>query len=186
MNRLNDVWKQSNNGSRNLESIGCGMTQMTPELESIVENFVAAEQRLQETVARIPHGRWSDPSPNAGWTNKDLLAHLTTGDWICQHFLRELLKTGGVPEWPDADAGNAKRVAARRDKSVSELAVERAEHRNETVSLISQLQPEHLDAPIDMPWFNIRGASFVRYLQGFPGHDIDHIRELEASAEEAS
>ena len=159
------------------------LAQAMPELQSIVENFVSAEQRLQETVARMPPARWSEPSPNAGWTNKDLLAHLSTGDWICQYFLHELLKTGRVPDSPDADAGNAERVAARRDKSVSELAVERAEHRNETVSLISQLQPEHLDSPIDMPWFNVRGAPFRLYLQGFPGHDIEHTRELGVIAE---
>ena len=96
-----------------------------------------------------------EPSPNAGWTYKDLLAHLATGDWICQHFLRGLLETGRVPEWPDADAGNAERVAARRGKSVSELAEERAQHRNETLRLIGQLEQGHLDRPIDMPWFNV-------------------------------
>jgi hypothetical protein len=154
------------------------MTEIKPELQSVIENFVAAEERLQETVARIPPGWWSESSPNAGWTYKDLLAHLATGDWICQHLLRGLLKRGSVPEWPDADAGNAERVAARRGKLVSELAEERAEHRNETVRLIAQLEAAHLESPIDMPWFNVRGAPFRVYLQSFPGHDINHTEEL--------
>ena len=156
------------------------MTDIAPELQSTLENLVAAERRLQETVAQIPPKRWSESSPNDGWTYKDLLAHLATGDWICQHFLRSLLGTASVPEWPNADVGNAERVAARRSKSVSELAEERAQHRKETVRLIEQLELRHLESPIDMPWFNVRGAPFRVYLQSFPGHDIDHTRELEA------
>lgn len=158
------------------------MAEMTSDIQSIVANFVSAEQRLQEVIARIPAGRWPQASPNAGWSYKDLLAHLATGDWICQHFMRSLLETGGVPKWPDADAGNAERVTARRARSADELAEERARHRSETVALIAQLQPKHLDAPIDMPWFNVRGAPFRVYLQSFPGHDINHTQELGAIA----
>ena len=160
------------------------MTQTTPELQTVVENFVRVEQRLQERVAQIPAERWMDASPNDGWTYKDLLAHLATGDWICQHLLRGLLETTSVPDWPDADVGNAERVAARRRKSVSDLAEERARHRSETIGLIEQLRVEHLESPIDMPWFNVRGAPFRVYLQSFPGHDIGHTRELSAIAGE--
>jgi uncharacterized protein (TIGR03083 family) len=159
------------------------MAELTPELQSIVENFLAVEQRLQETIARISPEGWSEISPNAGWTYKDLVAHLATGDWICQIILRSLLETGSVPEWPDADAGNAERVRARREKSVAALAEERAQHRNETVRLIEQLQPDHLEAPIDMPWFNVRDARADRPIVGwpFPHHAPLHSPCLPAS-----
>ncbi len=150
--------------------------------QSVVASFVTAEHRLQETVARIPPDRWLAPSSNAGWTYKDLLAHLATGDWICQHLLHGLLETGAVPELPDADAGNAERVSARRGKLVSELGKERAQHRTDTIRLIAQLHPDHLDRPINMPWFNVRAAPFRVYLQTFPAHDRDHTQELIAIA----
>jgi hypothetical protein len=159
------------------------MTRPTSELQSIVDNFLTSEQRLQLMIARVPAGRWPEASPNDGWTYKDLLAHLATGDWICQHFLRSLLEKGSVPAWPDADAGNAERVLARRGKSVSDLMEERAQHRSETIGLVGQLRPEHLEAPIDMPWFDVRGAPFRVYLQSFPGHDINHTEELMAVAD---
>ena len=154
------------------------MTQVSSELQSIVDNFIVAEQRLQEAITRVPPGAWSEQSPNVGWTFKDLLAHLATGDWLCQHLLRGLLETGSLPDWLDADAGNAESVAARRGKSVNKLAEERAQHREETIRLIARLQPEHLDSPIDMPWDNILGAQFRLYLQMFPGHDFGHTAEL--------
>jgi hypothetical protein len=158
------------------------MSQIPPALQSMIENFLAAEQRLQEAIACFPAERWSYPSPNEGWSYKDLLAHLATGDWICQIFLRSLLATGRLPEWPDADAGNADRVAARRDRSVGKLAEERTRQRRETIGLIEQLRPEHLEAPIDMPWLNVRGAPFRVYIQSFPGHDIGHTQELMEAA----
>jgi len=145
--------------------------------QSVVASFVTAEHRLQETVARIPPDRWLAPSSNAGWTYKDLLAHLATGDWICQHLLHGLLETGAVPEFPDADAGNAERVSARRGKLVSELGKERAQHRTDTIRLIAQLHPDHLDRPINMPWFNVRAAPSRCNSKPFPANTGTQTRE---------
>ena len=154
--------------------------QFPPDLQPVIENLKAAERQLQVVVSRMPPTCWSESSPNADWNYKDLMAHLATGDWVRQHFLTGLLETGRILDWPDADAGNSERITARREKPVSTLTKERAEHRRRTIELIERLQPEHLAQAIDMPGLNAYGVPFLRYLQGFPAHDINHTRELQA------
>src|SRR6185295_6597691 len=56
---------------------------------------------------------WERPSPLAGWTYRDLLAHIATGDWVLQMHLNHVIERGEVAAWPDVDAGNAQRIAER-------------------------------------------------------------------------
>lgn len=158
------------------------MGNVLPVLQPVIDNLMAAQERLEQVVARIEPIRWQQWSSNPGWTYKDLLAHLATGDWVCQHRLHGLLETGGVPDSPDVDAGNAERIAARRGRSVQELMEERARHRRQTLDLIERLTVAQLEQPIDMSSLGIGTVPFIRYLQGFPAHDIGHAFELEAIA----
>ncbi len=154
-------------------------------IATVVDRLQAAEERLHRVVKRIDAHRWDESSPNEGWTYKDLVAHLATGDWVCQILVRGVLATGSVSTGHDVDAGNAERIEARRSKPVDELIQERRAHREETLSLVARLTEEHLNAPIDLPWEDMT-APFSRYLLGFAAHDLRHTFELEAIAEAPS
>ncbi|MBI1885922.1 MAG: DinB family protein [Chloroflexi bacterium] len=160
------------------------MAGLLPDLKPIVENLNACQQRLEQVVARVEPSRWQEASGNPGWRYKDLLAHLATGDWVCQHLLRGLHETGRVLDWPDVDAGNAELISARGEKSVGELMEERAGHRRRTIELLSDLRPAHLEQPIELVFMGIGQVPFLRYLQGFAAHDIQHTWELAALAGE--
>jgi hypothetical protein len=150
---------------------------------------------------------WSKPSPNETWTCKDLLAHLATGDWVCQTILRAAVgdEAADLDALQDLDAigrGNAGLVDERAARSVEDLIEEVREEGEETQALLARLTEAHepelmaeelrakkeLLARLMEAHEPLRGRgaqmSLGEYLRGFPGHDREHLAELHAALEE--
>lgn len=146
---------------------------------------VAAE--LRETRSQIadvartaPAEAWSKASPSEGWTCKDLLAHLATGDWVFQGVLGLVTEGEGrlMSGIEEINEGNAERIAARREASPAELAAEVEAMGERTQELLSKLADGHEslkgeNAPM----------SLGEYLRGFPGHDRAHLDQLRRALE---
>ena len=133
---------------------------------------------------------WAEPSPVPGWTYHDLLAHIASGDWVCQGVLRTVLAGGSLDAFVaglDLDARNAALVAERRDASVATLAHEYVSMRWETFHLMSRLPPEALRETV-IPWDGRNAArpdrerqTLQEYLEGFWRHDAHHAAQLETA-----
>jgi len=118
------------------------------------------------------------PSPLEGWTYKDVLAHLATGDWVCQTILRSVVTNKpldlAVINLDYINAGNARLLAERKERSVEELIAEVEAEGEETQELLAQLSEgdegrTQEGAPM----------SLGQYLKdAFPGHDRDHAAHL--------
>jgi uncharacterized protein (TIGR03083 family) len=130
---------------------------------------------------QVPDEVWALPSPLPEWSYKDLLAHLASGDWICQIILRttlanEQLDLGTIANLEWVTQGNAERLEERKQRPARELIEEVRAHSEETQELLSQLTEQdegrtQEGAPMTL------GA----YLKGFPGHDRDHLAQLETA-----
>jgi uncharacterized protein (TIGR03083 family) len=143
----------------------------------IAEQLLEGRREMAALARSVPDDAWSSPSPLEGWTYKDLLAHLASGDWVCQTVLSAV--TGGEP----VDIGklnldfvnleNARMLKERQGRSVGELIDEMEEESEDTRALLARLTDEDEsrkqdDAPM----------SLGQYLQGFPGHDRTHLEQL--------
>ena len=130
---------------------------------------VAAQSTLDEA--------WSKPSPNEIWTYKDLLAHLATGDWVCQRVLRAVTE-GTELSLGDLDEGNARSVEERRNTPVDELIAEVEAEGEKTQELLSLILEEQRGLTRE-------GApmSLGDYLRMFPGHDEQHLAQLRTAQE---
>lgn len=122
---------------------------------------------------------WEEPSPDPGWSFRNLLAHIATGDWVLQQRLRGLLDDGRVPGGIDVDAGNAQRVQERRFSTPAALVEEFLSMRHETMLLLAQLKPKHLRVMFEFPWEpRPNEHSVLEYLAGFWAHDRFHREQL--------
>ena len=78
-----------------------------------VEPIAAELRKLRAEVAKFarsaPPDFWGKPSPNHGWTNKDLLAHLATAHWVMQGLVAASLEARPF-QFYGPDDGNAERV----------------------------------------------------------------------------
>lgn len=122
---------------------------------------------------------WERPSPLPGWSFRQLLMHIATGDWVLQGHLRHIIQHDAVGAWPDIDAGNAQRLEERRHSADRALTEEFLSMRHETLTLFAQLKPKHLDLKIAFWWEpQPNEHTVLDYLIAFENHDRTHREQL--------
>jgi hypothetical protein len=156
------------------------MRTFVPWVEPIAARLQESRAKVADFARSAPVHIWEKPSPNEGWTNKDVLAHLATGHWVLQRFLASIT-SGATLEAIDVDAGNAERVAERRDWSVERLITEVEDEGDETQDLLARLEGPHEayrreNAP----------RTFSEILRSFPEHEYHHLRQLQPGIEVTS
>ena len=153
------------------------MTNQTfaPWVEPIAEQLRASRTEIVRTAHQLLDPLWTLPSRMKGWTFKDLLAHLASGDWVCQMILRAALDNEpfDMAALNDVDGQNERHRQERQDRSVRELIAEVQAEGEETQELLARLTDAdenrtQKDAPM----------SLGEYLRGFPNHDREHLEEL--------
>lgn len=155
-----------------------------PEIAPVAEAL--SPDALRYVIYSVDPVAWEEPSPLPGWSHRTLLAHIATGDWVLQTHLRALIETGDVAEWPDVTAGNAERTSERSHSSVDALTEEFLSMRHETMRLLSQLAPEHLERHITFRWEpQPNDHRVLEYLQMFPAHDATHREQLRGAMKHA-
>ncbi len=151
-------------------------------VEPIATQLRESRREIAEIARTIPDGAWSRPSPDPGWSYRDLLAHLAVGDWVCQTVLRAAV--GGeqfdMTITTHLDDHNARVIEERKGRSVQELIAEVAAEGEETQELLRQLseaheERRHEDAPM----------SLVEFLRFYPTHDRDHLAQLRTALQRA-
>jgi uncharacterized damage-inducible protein DinB len=130
-------------------------------------------------IYSVDPAAWELPSMNPGWTNRQLLAHIATGDWVLQGRLRRLIETGNIDEWPDVDEGNAERVAERQYSTDRALIDEYLSMRHETMMLLSQLKSKHLGVTMEFWWEpGPNEHTVLDYVLMFSNHERRHREQL--------
>ncbi len=122
---------------------------------------------------------WERQSSVPGWRYRSLLAHIATGDWVLQTHLRHIVEHGAVAEWPDVNAGNERLLDERRRSTVTALIEEYLSMRHETMLLLSQLKPEHLDLSLQFWWEpQPNSHTVLEYVAAFENHDRQHREQM--------
>lgn len=122
---------------------------------------------------------WEKPSPVPGWTSRQLLSHIATGDWVFQGMLEGVIERGNVPPWPDIDAGNAQRLAGRRFSTDRAFVEEYLSMRHETLRLLSCVRPEHLGFKMELWWMPTPNEhTLLEYIANFWRHEHAHTEQL--------
>jgi uncharacterized protein (TIGR03083 family) len=154
----------------------------TPWVGPIAAELRETRNEVMRVARQLLPEQWSHPSPLEGWTYKDLLAHLATGDWVCQTVLTAVTtRTPLDPQVTDLDfvnEGNAQRIEERKEASVDELIAELEREGEKTETLLAQLTNVHEPLKGDAP------MSLGDYLRGFPGHNQQHLHELKTALDQ--
>lgn len=114
-----------------------------PWVEPIAKQLRDGRVGVVRTAHQLLPEHWSLPSPLEGWTYKDLLAHLASGDWVFQWMLRDALgeEKFDIIErgFAYVDEGNAQRTAERKNTAVEALIAEVQSEGEATQELLSRL-----------------------------------------------
>lgn len=109
------------------------------------EELAAAHRDLRALLDTVQGDEWDRPTPNEGWTVKDTLAHLCTGESGNLLIARRVLHGEAVPVAGfDLNRWNQRQVEKRRDKTPEELWQELDAARAETLAFLDALTEDQL------------------------------------------
>jgi uncharacterized protein (TIGR03083 family) len=157
-------------------------------VKPVAEELRESRAEVARTAQQLLPEHWTMPSPLEGWSYKDLLAHLASGDWVFQTMLRDVLGIEkGLPENPSmtfVDEGNARRLAERKDTSAEELIAEVGTSGETTQELLSQVS-DAIDRGL-VAWRRPNGdpVTLEQWVLGFARHDAMHLAQLRTALDQ--
>jgi uncharacterized protein (TIGR03083 family) len=105
-----------------------------------------AQRELLDVLDSVGPDEWSRPSPNEGWTVRDLLTHLTTSETGFIPSLRRMASgEGGVPADFDPNRWNAGQLRRRAEQTPTELRAELERSSADMLSVLDSLDDAALD-----------------------------------------
>jgi uncharacterized protein (TIGR03083 family) len=119
---------------------------MDQHREKLRQRLNDSHRELLADVEELGPTQAAAPTTNAGWTVRDVLAHLAGAELGHQQVIRTLLAGAALDTSDfDLDAINAADVAARRNASLSELLDELAANRSSTLALLDTIGSDDWD-----------------------------------------
>jgi len=113
---------------------------------AIREDLVDAQRSLLDVLDRVGPEDWQRPSPNEGWTVRDLLVHLTTSESGFVPTLRRMCAgEGGVPVDFDPNRWNAGQLRRRADIATDHLRPELEAAHRDMLALLESVDERSLD-----------------------------------------
>src|SRR3982074_2880149 len=115
-------------------------------IAAIRDDLVDAQRNLLDVLDRVGPDDWLRPSPNEGWTVRDLLIHLTTSESGFVGTLRRMAAgEGGVPADFDPNRWNAGQLRRRGEMPAEQLRPELEGAHLEMLALLEGLDDAALD-----------------------------------------
>jgi uncharacterized protein (TIGR03083 family) len=119
---------------------------MPDRTSALSDELVAAQRELLSTLDRVAATDWQRPSPNEGWTIRDLLTHLTTAEIGFVSTIRRMAAgQGGVPADFDPNRWNAGQLRRRLDSQPDQLRQELEAAHQEMLAVLGDLDGTALD-----------------------------------------
>jgi hypothetical protein len=164
-----------------------------PPLESIMtaDDLIAAlnqqRQSLLDAIVGLSDHQLDRKGVVGEWSIKNALAHLTTQEEVLTRVTPERLRTGEYPEElrainADADASNARDVAAREHLSPTEQLAALAQARADLSTMIRELGDEALARAQPWPQWSDTLASY--FLANVGEHEREHVAAIQAGAQQ--
>jgi uncharacterized protein (TIGR03083 family) len=156
-----------------------------PWVEPIAEEFRLQRADLGELARSIPESTWERPSPNPGWSYRDLLGHLATRDPRTLRIVLEAVvsKTPLDPSQfsSEEDAPvNEQLLEPLRDQQVEEVAAGIAADTDDVLDLLAKLTQE--DEDLRQDGFPMSLGEALRLM---PQHEQMHMQQLRTALEGA-
>jgi len=157
---------------------------MPASKEDIVDAIRTADKEAERLAASLTEAAWSTGVYEQGWNASQVLCHLADGSQITP-FLINLAKTPPKPLPPgayfDLDAYNARQVAARQGKPLSEIMGELRSGHQLSIEAVRAAPDELIAQHFRAPWGS-EGPLGDIILEAID-HDMTHLRDLAGAVE---
>lgn len=139
-------------------------------------------QTVLQTLDGFPDEAWEKPGACGSWSVKDIIAHLTSFEYVLVDVLQTFLDDGPTPyltKFADANFNDTE-VELRREKTIRGVLAEYNESYGRVSKLAGQIAPERFRQSGTLPWYGAEYAldDFIVYT--FYGHKREHCAQIAA------
>lgn len=137
---------------------------------------------VMDVLDALPMEKWEAEGVCGIWSVKNILAHLTSYEWVLADILREMTGGGAIPHLDaykrTGMAFNDEQVDNRKPMSAAEtLAEYRAAHAD-VMRLAPRLAPERFREVGTLPWYGVEYALDDYIAYAIYGHKREHIAQV--------
>ena len=138
---------------------------------------------VMRTVEDFPRGGWNTPGAVGRWSPQDVIAHLTSFEWVLVDVLGKILDPG--IDTPALDAYlapdpvfNDDQVARRANHSLDQLLAEYDSAHAQAMACAMRLTPDTWEQEGILPWYGAEYdlEDFVAYQ--YYGHKREHCGQI--------
>jgi hypothetical protein len=160
---------------------------MSVRKQKIEEWLASSRQFLLSGVQAVRDEDWSRVAhrDSAGWTARDVLAHVTGAEPSLVAIITRAQTEGRYVPRPDFDLDywNRRQVEKRAEKSPRDLLAEMESNRTATLKLLADLPEAALDVPVRHPSYGDMTVEDVFRIIGF--HERLHADEIRLATRQA-
>ncbi len=137
-----------------------------------------------QTIEGFPESAWETPGACGVWSVKDIIAHLASYERVLVDVLGTFVSGGSTPylnKFTDPSSNfNDSEVAARKEKTFSEVLGEFNDTHAQVMSLAARIPAETFRQSGTLPWYGMEYAldDFIVYTQY--GHKREHSAQIAA------
>jgi hypothetical protein len=130
----------------------------------------------------LPMEHWDTENVCGWWSTKNIIAHLTSFEYVLTEVLQGFLAGGPTPylEKYGADPGkfNDDQVAERANRSAKDVFDEYKAQHAKTMELIAEIPAERIRQPGTLPWYGAQYALDDFIVYQYYGHKREHTAQI--------
>ncbi len=152
---------------------------MPADKTDVIAKIRDSQRAVEELASSTPESAWSKGAYEQGWNAKELLCHIASTSGVAG-FLVMMAKSpgsGGMGADFDVDAWNAQAVAARRDKSITEIVEEMRGNCQRDIESVESVADDLLAQQFKPPWGE-EGPLGDVIVSSIEEHTMMHVRDL--------
>jgi uncharacterized protein (TIGR03083 family) len=139
-------------------------------------------QSVLGSIEGLPEDDWETPGVCGVWSVKNIIAHLTSYEYLLVDAMNRLIGDGPFPTLQkygaDPDGFNDAEVDARRDKSVADTLAEFNEAHAQTMQLLAQIPVDVRRQAGTLPWYGEEYALDDFIVYACYGHKREHTAQI--------
>jgi uncharacterized protein (TIGR03083 family) len=140
------------------------------------------QRTVRSTIEGLPDAAWQTPGVCGVWSAKDVLAHLTSYEWLLVDILNDFLDGGPTPyleefRTPNGNFNDAQ-VARHTEHPFAEVLAELERAHAQVMDLIARIPAERLREPGTLPWYGADYALDDLLVYMYYGHKREHCAQI--------
>ncbi len=134
-----------------------------------------------KTIEDVPPDQWETGGVCGVWSTKDILAHLSSYEYVLVEILMSFLDGGDTPylkEYTTSPTFNDVEVSKRKHLTPVQVVAEYSDKQAETMTLAARIPAETWRQVGTLPWYGVEYSLDDYIVYAIYGHKREHTAQI--------